>query len=105
MEEEKRSKVKIIYWVITLTPIILLNITPYIGISFPETIDNDETYNQLVLFFSLAFVVILSGAFSSFKCIVLSEIVATKIIASLFLLLYLALLLAMIYFYSRGYWS
>ncbi len=104
MEEEKNiTNIKIIYWVVTLIPIVFLNLSPYLGISFPETIDNDETFHKLVLGFSLVFVLFLLGTFGSYKCIVFSEFIVAKIIASLFLLLYLASIIAMIYFFLRGH--
>jgi predicted neutral ceramidase superfamily lipid hydrolase len=102
-EEQNKNNIKIIYWVITIIPIVLLNLFPYLDISFPETIDSDEVYNQLVFWFSLVFVVLMLAMFSSYKCIVLSEIIPTKVIASFALLLYMALAYAMVYFYLTGY--
>ncbi len=103
---EDVSRIKVIYWVVTLVPIVLLNLSPYLGISFSETIDNDETYYKLVLGFSLVFILFLLGIFSSYKCWVYSEIIPTKIISSLLLVLYLILVVAMVYFFLSGYlWS
>ena len=100
---ENKNRIKAVYWGITLIPIILLNLTPYMGISLPESIDNDEAYNKLVFGFSIVFVLFLLGLFCSYKCIVLSEIIPTKVVASLFFLLYLASLYAMGYFFFSGY--
>lgn len=100
---EDKNRIKAIYWVITLIPIILLNLSPYMGISLPESVESDEVYNKLVLGFSIVFVLFLLGMFSSYKCIVLSEIIPTKVVASLFFLLYLASLYAMGYFFFSGY--
>lgn len=104
-EVQNKSNIKVIYWVLTLIPIVLLNLLPYLGISFPETIDNDETYNQLVLWLSLGFILFLLGVFGSYKCIVNSEMNAVKIVSSLFLLLYVVIVLAMIYFFLSGYFG
>lgn len=102
-EAEDKTKMKAIYWAVAIAPLVFINFLPYMGISLPETIDNDETYNKLVLGFSLAFIFFLSGIFASFKCIVYSEIIPTKVMASLLLLLYLFINLSMIYFYLNGY--
>ncbi len=103
MEEvQNKNRIKIIYWVVTLAPIVLLNLSLYLGISFTETID-DEIYRKLVLGFSLVFILFLAGLFGSFKCIINSEWIAAKIVASLFLLLYLVFIFTMIYFFLSGY--
>ena len=102
-KEQDKSNINAIYWVITITPLILLNITPYIGFSLPETVDDDETYRQLLYGFSLAFVFLVVSTFSSIKCFMISETKAGKIFASLFFLLYSLLIFAMIYFYQSGY--
>ncbi|GEM_PF-2966826 len=100
MEEvENKSRIKTIYWVIALVPIVFINLSPYLGIDTTKSVENDEDYFDIVLGFSMLFSSFLLGLFASFKCIVYSEIMPTKIIASLFLLLYLILILAMIYFY------
>lgn len=101
--EQNKIRIKVIYWLVTLIPIVLLNLSPYLGISFPETIDNDETFRDLVLGFSLVFIVFLLGIFGSFKCWVYSEFILTKIISSLFLLLYLFIVIAMIYIIFNAY--
>ena len=100
---EGKTRIKVIYWVVTLVPILLLNLSPYLGINFPDTIDNDEDFHALVLGFSLVFIIFLLGMFSSFKCWVYSEITPTKIISSLFLLLYLLIVIAMIYIFFKAY--
>lgn len=102
-KEQDKSNINALYWVITITPLMLLNITPYLGFSFPETVDNDETYRQLMYGFSLAFVLLVVSTFSSIKCIKISETMVGKIFATLFLLLYLLLILSMGYFYLSGY--
>lgn len=102
-EEQDKSYINTIYWVVTITPLILLNITPYLGFSLPETVDNDETYRQLIYGFSLAFVLLLVSTFSSIKCIMISKTMMGKIFAALFLLLYSLLIFAMLYFYLSGY--
>ena len=101
-KQQDKNNINTVYWVITVIPLVLLNITPYIGFSFPETID-DETYRQLVLGFSVAFVILVVGSFSSIKCIINSETMLGKIFASLFLFLYLLLIASMVYFYFSGY--
>lgn len=101
-KEQDKSNINAVYWVITVIPLILLNITPYLGFSFPETID-DDMYRKLVYGFSLAFVLLVISSFSSIKCIMISETMVGKIFATLFLLLYLLLILAMFYFYQSGY--
>jgi len=100
---EDKTRIKVIYWVITLVPIVLLNLTPYLGISFPETINNDETFHTFAIGLSLGFILFILGIFSSYKCLVYSEIIPTKIISSLFLLLYLLMVIVMIYFFLSGY--
>ena len=82
---------------------VLINLSPYLGISFPEIIDNDETYHKLIFGFSLVLILFLLGTFASFKCIVYSEIIPTKVIASLFLLLYLIMIIAMVYIVFNAY--
>ena len=105
-KEHNKENINAVYWVITVIPLVLLNITPYIGFTLPETADmNDETYRQLVFGFSVAFVLLVVGSFSSIKCFFNSEIMVAKIFAVLFLLLYLLLIAAMIYFYTSGYLS
>lgn len=101
-KEQNKSNVDAVYWMITVTPLVLLNITPYLGFSFSGT-DNDEASRQLMFGFSVAFVLLLVGSFSSIKCIINSEMMVGKIFASLFLLLYLLLIFAMVYFYLSGY--
>jgi predicted neutral ceramidase superfamily lipid hydrolase len=101
--EQNKTKTKVIYWVVALIPIVLLNLSPYLGISFPETIDSDETFHELVLGFSLVFILFLLGIFGSYKCLVYSEIIPTKIISSLFLLLYLLIVMAMSYIFFNAY--
>lgn len=102
-KEQDKNNINIVYWVITVIPLILLNITPYIGFTLPESIDNDETYRKLVFGFSVAFVLLVVGSFSSIKCMINSEMIISKIFATLFLILYLFLITAMIYFYLSGY--
>ena len=104
-EAENKIKLKVIYWVIALAPLVFLNLLPYLGISYPETIDSDETFNKLVLGFSVIFTFFLIGIFASYKCIVYSEIMPTKIMASLILLLYLILDLVMIYIFMNAYYG
>jgi len=102
-EEQNKTKIKVIYWVVALIPVVLLNLSPYLGISFPETIDNNETFHDLVFGFSLVFILFLLGIFGSYKCWVNSEMMATKIISSLFLLLYLLIVFAMSYIFFKAY--
>lgn len=102
-KEQDKSNINAVYWVITITPLILLNITPYLGFSLPETVDNDDTYHQLLYGFSLAFFLLVVSTFSSIKCIMISETIVGKIFATLFLLLYSLLIFAMVYFYQSGY--
>ncbi|MGB1800010.1 MAG: hypothetical protein ACPHLK_04185, partial [Gammaproteobacteria bacterium] len=97
------SNTDAIYWVITALPMVLMNITPYIDFSLPETIDSDETYRQLVIIFSVSFVFLVVSTFSSIKCFLNSEALVGKIFASLFFLLYLLFIIGMIYFYFSGY--
>lgn len=101
--EEDKTKIKTIYWVITLIPVLLLNLSPYLGIDIPKEIESDEVYDKLVFGFSIVFVLFLLGLFSSYKCIVLSEIIPTKTVASFLFLLYSASLYAMGYFFFSGY--
>lgn len=105
MEEKQQdnSNIKTIYWAVTVVPILLLNVTPYLNINIPTAIDNDETYRQLLIVFSLVFVLLLAALFSSYKCIIYSEIIPTKVLASCCLLLYLALIVAMVYIIFSGY--
>jgi hypothetical protein len=102
--EKNNDNIKAVYWVITTIPIVLLNITPYIGIEIPQTID-DETYRQIVLGFSVVVIFLLIAMFSSYKCIVLSEIVPAKIIASLCLLLYSFIVVFITYFFLTRFMS
>lgn len=102
--EQDNSNINAVYWAITVIPLILLNITPYIGFTLPETI-NDETYRQLVFGFSVAFVLLVVASFSSIKCFLNSETIVGKIFSSLFLFLYLLLIAGMVYFYLSGYLS
>ena len=103
MEEENKDKLKAIYWGIALVPLVLMNLLPYVGIDLPETIDSDGTFYKLVLGFSLVFIVFLAGLFASFKCILYSEIPPTKVMASLCLLLYLIIIIAMSYLFFNAY--
>jgi len=102
-KEQDNSNINAVYWVVTITPLILLNITPYLGFSLPETADNEEAYRRLIYGFSLAFVLLLVSIFSSIKCIMISRTMVGKIFATLFLLLYSLLIFAMLYFYLSGY--
>jgi predicted neutral ceramidase superfamily lipid hydrolase len=100
-----RDNAKTIYWVLTVVPILLLNITPYMGFTIPEAIDSEEVYNKLVFAFSVVFTLFLLGLFGSYKCIVLSELIPAKVVSSLLFLLYLISIFAMAYFYLNGYLS
>lgn len=103
--EQNKSNVDAIYWVITALPMILMNLTPYIDFSLPESIDDDETYRQIVMMFSVAFVLLIVSSFSSIKCFLNSKAMVGKIFASLFFLLYLFFIMGMVYFYLSGYIS
>ena len=101
-KEQDNNNVNTIYWIITALPIVLMNLLPYIDFNLPETIEDDETYRQLVMGFSVAFVILVVASFSSIKCFLNSEMIVGKIFASLFLLLYLSLIGGMVYFYTSG---
>lgn len=101
--EENKINTKAIYWVVAVLPIIFINLLPYLGISYPEQIDSDEVFYNLVLWFSAILVFFLIGMFACYKCIIYSEIIPTKVMASLFLLFYLIVVIAMTYFFFNGY--
>lgn len=100
-EEHDKSRIKTIYWTITIVPFLLLNLSPYMGINFSLNADGTN-HGQLRFLFSLAFVLFLVGTFTSFKCLQLSEQVFTKVGASLCFILYLLIVLLMTYFYMTG---
>jgi predicted neutral ceramidase superfamily lipid hydrolase len=98
-----KDNIKRIYWAMTVVPVLLLNISPYLGITIPESIDSDEVYNKLVLAFSAVFFLFLLGLFGSYKCIVMSEFVPAKVASSLLFFLYLVSIFTMAYFYLNGF--
>ena len=104
-EVEDKSRMKAIYWLLAIAPMIFINLLPYIGVDLPTSIDNDEVFYQLALGFSLAFIFFLVGIFACYKCITLSKIIPAKIVAGLFLFLYVVIVLAMMYFFFSGYLS
>ena len=103
--EQNKNNNDAVYWGITIVPLLLLNLTPYLGFTLPETIEDDETYRQLVFGFSLTFVLLVVASFSSIKCFLNSKMMVAKVFASLFLLLYLLLISGIVYLYMSGYLS
>jgi len=101
--EKEKDNNKPIFWAFSLIPLILINLSPYLGISLPETIDNEETYNKLLFGFSITFVVVLFALFSSIKCLLNSEEIIAKVAAFLLLLLNLMLICGMTYVFLTGY--
>ena len=105
MKQEEKDKIKAAYWFFAVLPIIFINILPYVGFDFPEKIETDATYYNLLMWFSMIFVLFMAGSFASFKCIFYSEIPPTKIMATIFCMLYLLIVVSMIYFYFDGFIS
>lgn len=100
--DSDKDRLKFIYWTIVIAPFVFLNLLPYIGIDFTRSSDSEGSSRQLMYGFSLGCLVFVVAGFASYKCIRLSEIVATRLCASFALLLYVFLLLLMAYFYMSG---
>ena len=82
---------------LALLPMALLNLFPYLGPEISEFINHEKDYYDAVYKLSLIFLLFLVGIIACIKCLLLSKMIITRFILSLFLLFYLFTDLGMIY--------